>query len=258
MKIPFYKYQGTGNDFVIINGIEQNLNSIECSVVANICNRRFGIGADGLMIISKSANYDFEMIYYNSDGGLSTMCGNGGRCIAHLAKNLGIAENIVKFIAADGPHQAEVFNGQVALEMCDVSKIEKISENDYVVNTGSPHYVRITNYEDLAHIVEVGRSVRYNEPYATEGINVNLIHWDGKMLHVATYERGVEDETLSCGTGVTAAALIAAMHYGIDAPVHVQTKGGELEVNFQQRQGMFTKVILKGPAVMVFKGQIEI
>ena len=258
MKIPFFKYQGTGNDFVIIDGIQHNLTSIDSSNVANICNRRFGAGADGLMIISKNDDCDFEMIYYNSDGGLSTMCGNGGRCIAHLAHHLGISDNNVKFIAADGPHQAEVSNGVVALGMCDVTKVEKIAENDYVVNTGSPHYVRIAQAEDLANIVAVGKSVRYSEPYAKEGINVNLIHWDGNKLHVATYERGVEDETLSCGTGVTAAAIIAAVHFGINAPVHVQTKGGDLDVMFQYKQGMFTDVILKGPAVMVFKGQIEI
>lgn len=258
MKLPFYKYQGTGNDFVIINGIELNLNSIEYSVVKYICDRRFGIGADGLMIISKSKDFDFEMIYYNSDGGLSTMCGNGGRCISHLAHNLGIAGDKVKFLAADGPHFAVVDGSLVALGMRDVFDLKNVSANDYITNTGSPHYVRISDDQSLSDIVTVGKSVRYSRDYADEGINVNLISWNGNILKVATYERGVEDETLSCGTGVTASALVASVHFGVQSPIKVTTKGGDLVVSFNKTDKGFSDVILSGPAELVFKGEIEI
>ena len=258
MKLPFYKYQGTGNDFVIINGIELNLNSIEYSVVKYICDRRFGIGADGLMIISKSKDFDFEMIYYNSDGGLSTMCGNGGRCISHLAHNLGIAGDKVKFLAADGPHFAVVDGSLVALGMRDVFDLKNVSANDYITNTGSPHYVRISDDQSLSDIVTVGKSVRYSRDYADEGINVNLISWNGNILKVATYERGVEDETLSCGTGVTASALVASVHFGVQSPIKVSTKGGDLVVSFNKNDKGFSDVILSGPAELVFKGEIEI
>ncbi|MFN8318665.1 MAG: diaminopimelate epimerase [Saprospiraceae bacterium] len=258
MKLPFYKYQGTGNDFVIVNGIELNLNSIEYSVVKYICDRRFGIGADGLMIISKSKDFDFEMIYYNSDGGLSTMCGNGGRCISHLAHNLGIAGDKVKFLAADGPHFAVVDGSLVALGMRDVFDLKNVSANDYITNTGSPHYVRISDDQSLSDIVTVGKSVRYSRDYADEGINVNLISWNGNILKVATYERGVEDETLSCGTGVTASALVASVHFGVQSPIKVSTKGGDLVVSFNKNDKGFSDVILSGPAELVFKGEIEI
>ena len=258
MKLPFYKYQGTGNDFVIVNGIELNLNSIEYSVVKYICDRRFGIGADGLMIISKSKDFDFEMIYYNSDGGLSTMCGNGGRCISHLAHNLGIAGDKVKFLAADGPHFAVVDGSLVALGMRDVFDLKNVSANDYITNTGSPHYVRISDDQSLSDIVMVGKSVRYSRDYADEGINVNLISWNGDILKVATYERGVEDETLSCGTGVTASALVASVHFGVQSPIKVTTKGGDLVVSFNKTDKGFSDVILSGPAELVFKGEIEI
>lgn len=258
MKLPFYKYQGTGNDFVIVNGIELNLNSIEYSVVKYICDRRFGIGADGLMIISKSKDFDFEMIYYNSDGGLSTMCGNGGRCISHLAHNLGIAGDKVKFLAADGPHFAVVDGSLVALGMRDVFDLKNVSANDYITNTGSPHYVRISDDQSLSDIVTVGKSVRYSRDYADEGINVNLISWNGDILKVATYERGVEDETLSCGTGVTASALVASVHFGVQSPIKVTTKGGDLVVSFNKTDKGFSDVILSGPAELVFKGEIEI
>ena len=258
MKLPFYKYQGTGNDFVIVNGIELNLNSIEYSVVKYICDRRFGIGADGLMIISKSKDFDFEMIYYNSDGGLSTMCGNGGRCISHLAHNLGIAGENVKFLAADGPHFAVVDGSLVALGMRDVFDLKNVSANDYITNTGSPHYVRISDDQSLSDIVMVGKSVRYSRDYADEGINVNLISWNGNILKVATYERGVEDETLSCGTGVTASALVASVHFGVQSPIKVSTKGGDLVVSFNKNDKGFSDVILSGPAELVFKGEIEI
>lgn len=258
MSLPFFKYQGTGNDFIIIDGILINLKSIDNSVVAELCDRKFGIGADGLMIIAKHDNFSFEMVYYNSDGGLSTMCGNGGRCIAALAHKLGYCGPEVHFLAADGPHFASIDSDEVALGMADVDDIDIINPTDYVLNTGSPHYVRFTEKEDLVNIVEEGKKIRYSEKYISAGINVNLCFWDGSVLHVATYERGVEDETLSCGTGVTAAALAAAHHYHLASPLLVQTKGGRLKVSFQRQDTSYTQVVLKGPATPVFTGEIEL
>ncbi|MBK8112368.1 MAG: diaminopimelate epimerase [Saprospiraceae bacterium] len=258
LTFPFYKYQGTGNDFIIIDGITNDVNSINNIVVARLCDRKFGIGADGLMIISRHEGFDFEMIYYNSDGGLSTMCGNGGRCIAALAHQLGYCGLEVHFLAADGPHFASVESDEVALGMANVEVINQINPSDYVLNTGSPHYVSFTEKKNLENIVEVGKKIRYSENYISEGINVNLCFWDGSVLYVATYERGVEDETLSCGTGVTAAALAAASHLDLQSPITIQTKGGRLSVSFQRQEISYHKVVLKGPATLVFKGEIEI
>ena len=258
LTLPFFKYQGTGNDFVIIDGILNDVSLINNSDVMELCDRKFGIGADGLMIILKNETFDFEMIYYNADGGLSTMCGNGGRCIAALAHELGYSGTEVRFLAADGPHFATIKAEEVALGMSDVKTIETINSSDYVLNTGSPHYVRFTEKEDLITIVETGKKVRYSEQYKTDGINVNLCFWDGEFLHVATYERGVENETLSCGTGVTAAALAAALHYGLESPINIQTKGGMLSVSFDQQKSSYYQVILIGPATRVFTGTIEL
>lgn len=256
--LPFYKYQGTGNDFIIIDGIKNNISSIDNLAVNKLCDRKYGIGADGLMIISKHEELDFEMVYYNSDGGLSTMCGNGGRCIAALAHKLGYAGADVHFMAADGPHYAHIEAEHVALGMADVELIEKINATDYWLNTGSPHYVRFGDKIDLTKIVEVGKEIRYSEKFKREGVNVNLCHWDGNALWVATYERGVEDETLSCGTGVTAAALAAGLHYGISSPLNVKTKGGDLSVSFVHQAGSYRQVVLNGPATPVFTGEINL
>lgn len=254
--LHFYKYQGTGNDFILIDG-RREIPKLSQNDIAQACHRRFGVGADGLIILAKEAGYDFRMIYYNSDGRESTMCGNGGRCIAQFAHDLGMGSNF-NFIAIDGPHQAVVEKEQVSLQMIDVADIEAI-DSDWFTDTGSPHHVVLHDDVEGLKIVEEARAIRYNNHYKEEGVNVNFIKGEGQHWQMRTYERGVEDETYSCGTGVTAAALVAHHAGKVEqSPVYMQTKGGNLELHFKHspEQGYYD-IWLKGPAKKVFEGQLQ-
>ncbi|QEC69577.1 diaminopimelate epimerase [Panacibacter ginsenosidivorans] len=258
MHIIFHKYQGTGNDFVII---DNRNNTIQLSTiqVKKICDRRFGIGADGLMLLNSKEGFDFEMIYFNADGRESSMCGNGGRCLVKFAYNNGIHKRKYLFIAVDGKHEASVEdNGWVYLKMKDVHGIEK-HYADSVLDTGSPHYIKPVT--DLTHfdVVKSGKDIRYSEEYKKNGINVNFVEQKDKSIFVRTYERGVEDETLSCGTGVTAAALVYAHNDNGFNRVEIKTLGGNLAVEFDKlNDDTFENIWLCGPADFVFKGEIEI
>jgi diaminopimelate epimerase len=199
------------------------------------------------------------MQYFNSDGEESTMCGNGGRCIAHLAHKLSLTSDVVSFEAIDGLHTAIIEGDMVKLGMNDVSKIKINEQNDYVLNTGSPHYVHFCNSNELNHIVSFGKQIRYNEEYKKEGINVNMVNTiDEQSIEVATYERGVEDETYSCGTGVTAAAIAYSKANNKSSPIYIKTKGGDLIVHFDIEDNTYINVILEGPATYVFEGQVTI
>ena len=263
MTLSFAKYQGAGNDFVICDDRQGQLAPrLTTEAIARICDRRFGVGADGFMLLAApSDGFAFTMDYYNSDGRRSTMCGNGGRCIVQFAADLGIRRSVYRFQAIDGPHDAEILlPGSVSLGMNDVKEITT-RENEFVLDTGSPHFVRFVPRLDSVDVVPEARGVRYAEPYAAAGINVNFVEDHGEYLRVATYERGVEDETLACGTGVTAAAL--AYRYrnhatAADGPfrVAVRAKGGELEVSGTRSGDHFTDIRLVGPATFVFKGEI--
>lgn len=259
MQIQFYKYQGTGNDFVLIDN-RNNLVDLTMEQISFLCNRRFGIGADGLMLLELEPGCDFKMVYYNSDGNQSTMCGNGGRCIAAFAKHLGLIGNTAKFLAIDGMHEAIIESDQVSLKMQDVKQIE-IGDDYFYLNTGSPHYVKIVNSLDSFDVVTEGKKVRYNGRFSEEGTNVNFIEKIDENLFVRTYERGVEDETYSCGTGVTAAALVASIK-GLSNSKNnclIKTKGGNLEVTFEKvLEQNFYNIWLKGPATMVFNGSIAV
>ena len=256
--IPFYKYQGTGNDFVLIdNRSESYLTRKDTTLVKQICDRKFGIGADGLILLQNCKGYDFEMVYFNADGHESTMCGNGGRCITAFANHLKIVSGSCNFKAIDGAHEALIKNtGWVELKMNDVNAIET-GEDYFILNTGSPHYVIFV--EDLRdiNVVENGQAIRYSDRFRKEGINVNFVEKTGDGIEVATYERGVEGETLSCGTGVTAAAVAASLqsdqHGKIEIPI--STKGGNLSVKLEHKGSGFSNIWLCGPAVMVFKGE---
>ena len=256
--IPFKKYQGAGNDFVIVdNRAETFIGRFDTELIQRMCDRRFGIGADGLMLLQNCAGYDFEMVYFNSDGRESTMCGNGGRCLAAFAASLGLLnKNRCHFIAIDGPHDAVIVRPDwVELRLGDVQEIEN-GAGFFCLNTGSPHYVRFV--EDAQHldVNAEGRAVRYSERFAAEGINVNFAEETAEGLLVLTYERGVEAETLSCGTGVTASALAYSLKMQQKGAVSVPiiTKGGRLEVKFQVSDEGFSDVWLCGPAVEVFEG----
>ncbi len=260
MLLHFSKYQGTGNDFILI---DNRLNSIQLNSkqIAFLCHRQFGIGADGLMLLELEVGLDFKMVYFNSDGHESSMCGNGGRCITAFAKHLGIIADKAKFIAIDGLHEANINeNDEVALKMKDVKTIEQ-QDNYFYLDTGSPHYVTVVN--DLTHfnVYHEGKKIRYNDRFSETGTNVNFIEKNEDSVFVRTYERGVENETLSCGTGVTAAALVANMLGLSNSKNNCQLKtlGGNLEVTFEKvLQNTFYNIWLKGLAIKVFSGQIEV
>lgn len=258
MKYHFYKYQGTGNDFVIIDNRDGKIELTQ-EQVHLICDRRFGIGADGLMLLNSLEGYDFQMVYYNSDGNPGTMCGNGGRCLTKFAYDQGIRPEKYRFLASDGLHLAELGNlGWIHLKMKDVDNIT-ILHGDSILDTGSPHYVKHVNHVHDINVVEEGREIRYSKAFEEKGINVNFVETTDKNIIVRTYERGVEDETFSCGTGVTACALVFAHNENGFNRIEVQTKGGHLAVEFDKLDDTrFENIWLCGPADFVFSGEIEL
>jgi diaminopimelate epimerase len=260
MKIIFYKYQGTGNDFILLDNRENLYNNLSAKQIKHICDRRFGIGADGLLLLSNKNGYDFEMIYYNADGKTSSMCGNGGRCLAMFAHDIGIHKSLYKFIASDGEHLADIgIDKIIRLKMKDVDKVDQHASYA-VLNTGSPHFVKFATHVKDIDVVETGREIRNSKDFIEEGINVNFVESiDEDSIYVRTYERGVEDETFSCGTGVTACALISAHNDNGFNRVEVQTPGGRLSVEFDKTDDEhFENIWLCGPAVFVYKGEIEV
>ncbi len=259
MDLRFVKYQGTGNDFVMIDNRSGEWNDLSVSAIQKLCDRRFGIGADGLIKINSISGFDFEVDYYNSDGSKS-FCGNGARCSVAFAHELGITADSVSFMAIDGGHEAVKKDGLVYLKMNNVSEIDT-SQNEFVLNTGSPHFIHFTENVADFDIVAYGKQIRYSDKYKQEGINVNAIHQlDEHSFEIRTYERGVEDETLSCGTGVTAAALALGAKNGIEGDFEYQVKsqGGDLSVKFTNTNSVFTNIWLIGPAVSVYKGEVNV
>lgn len=258
MNIIFYKYQGTGNDFVMIDNREQFFPKEDAQLVAKLCDRKFGIGADGLILLEKDEVTDFRMVYYNADGNQSSMCGNGGRCLVAFAKALGIIQNKTTFTAIDGLHNATITgDNNVSLQMKDVAEIKSFPDYTFL-NTGSPHHIQLVRDLKNFNVKEEGAAIRYGELYGKLGSNVNFVSQiDDTTFAVRTYERGVEDETLSCGTGVTGVAI--AMKYigkTKSDTIQLNTEGGRLEVSFIQSGNTFNEVFLKGPATFVFKGSI--
>ncbi len=256
--IQFSKYQGTGNDFVLIDNRLNHFPKDDQPLVARLCDRKFGVGADGLILIEHHDTEDFSMVYYNADGAESTMCGNGGRCLVAFARKLNIINHSGSFMAVDGVHHAVIVDDQVKLQMKDVSDVQMV-DGAYFLDTGSPHHVALVNSVQDLNVPEVGASIRYGR-YGTQGANINFVtpNEDGSFF-VRTYERGVEDETLSCGTGVTAVAI--AMHYAQKTEytaIKVQTPGGNLQVSFEHSAQGYKKIFLTGGAVHVFDGSIVI
>jgi diaminopimelate epimerase len=241
MKHHFYKYQGAGNDFVIFDNRTNALKRLDDQLYNRICDRKFGVGADGLMLLQDHPEHDFEMVYFNADGSESTMCGNGGRCLVAFAKRLDLIGTETKFLAADGLHYAKISGETIHLQMIDV-----------------PSFHRQVKDADALNVYEEGREIRYSGLYREEGINVNFVEDAGDHLFVRTYERGVEDETLSCGTGVTASAIAYAIEKGLygKQEIVIRTRGGALRVTFNREEDRFTEVFLVGPAEYVFEGEI--
>lgn len=252
--MEFYKYQGTGNDFIIIDNRDQQFLQDE-KIIENLCDRRFGIGGDGLILLENHESLDFRMVYFNSNGKGESMCGNGGRCIVAFAHFLDLFEDKCTFEAIDGIHQAEIINGNVKLKMIDVQEIYT-DKDDFVINTGSPHYIKFV--EDVEHykVYAEGNKIRNSATYLKDGINVNFVEiLAADSIYVRTYERGVENETYSCGTGVTAAAL---PFINDNKKIKVKTIGGNLNVYAEKNGKSFTNIWLEGPTKQVFKGKINI
>ncbi|WP_379965498.1 diaminopimelate epimerase [Epilithonimonas sp. UC225_85] len=254
--MKFYKYQGTGNDFVMIDNRLGEWDDLSIEKIQKLCDRRFGIGADGLIKINSAKDVDFEVDYYNSDGSKS-FCGNGARCSVAFAHFLDIIEDKTTFTAIDGIHEAEIKNGIIKLKMGDVKTIDK-DGNDFVLNTGSPHYIKYVEMLKDYNVYKNGNEIRNSETYKKEGINVNFVEvLSAKELFVRTYERGVEDETYSCGTGVTAAAL-TFMKNNNQTFVGIKVMGGNLKVYADKNGEGFKNIWLEGPAIQVFKGEINL
>jgi diaminopimelate epimerase len=261
VKQIFCKYEGTGNDFILIDNRRKIFPSVSSEFIAHLCHRKFGIGADGLILLEEEPGFDFKMVYFNSDGLESSMCGNGGRCLAAFAHHLNISSQEGEFIAVDGPHPFKIIESteqaaNVALKMKDVNEIMQ-EEKDYILNTGSPHFIRFVDEVENINVFEEGRKIRYSERFAEKGINVNFVSISDGIIRMRTYERGVENETLSCGTGVTAAALVSAYSAKIlsGGALPVKTPGGELSVEFSRENEGFTEVWLTGPVKLVFRGE---
>lgn len=257
MQLEFYKYQGTGNDFVVIDDRLHQFDIEDEKQIRALCDRRKGVGADGLMLLRNHAEADFEMLYFNADGKEGSMCGNGGRCIVDFAHHLGVIEDNCVFMAVDGLHDAKWSEEAVSLKMIDVSEVE-VNEGFVYLDTGSPHYVKFVEGLDNYPVFTEGKSIRYNERFKQNGTNVNFVETQGIACAVRTYERGVEDETLACGTGVTAVAIAAhSLEKNLDNPLSIKVLGGMLQVSFDVIDGAYKNVWLIGPATQVFKGTIQ-
>lgn len=258
--LEFYKFQGTGNDFVMIDNRQNTFDKKSSDLVSFLCDRKFGIGGDGLILLETDSPYDFRMVYYNADGKESTMCGNGGRCIVAFANLLGIIQKQCRFIAVDGEHQALINeDGDISLQMIDVENIQK--NPDFIfLNTGSPHHVQLVEDIENYDVFNNGKNIRESELYAPSGTNVNFVEQKGdNYFKVRTFERGVEDETLSCGTGATAAALAMFELGKANAKeIKIDVEGGSLKVSFDYSNQKYNNVFLTGAARLVFQGKISI
>jgi diaminopimelate epimerase len=261
VKLPFYKYQGAGNDFILIDNRDLAVDHHNPAMIARLCDRRFGIGGDGMMFLQPKEGFDFEMVYYNSDGQPSSMCGNGGRCIVAFAKFLGVIDTETDFLAVDGPHHAKISasGDWVSLHMIDVDTVKRDADA-YVLNTGSPHYVQLVDGLETKDVYHDGHAIRNNDTYKAQGINVNFVEPTDNGYFVRTFERGVEAETYACGTGVTAVALAMAIqnHQTGSITTPIKVLGGNLNIRFNYDGAKFTDIYLEGPARQVFQGTVDL
>ncbi|MCB0805496.1 MAG: diaminopimelate epimerase [Bacteroidales bacterium] len=263
MHINFAKYHGAGNDFILIDNRGRLINPTDNNLIANLCHRHFGIGADGLILLENSKEADFRMVYFNADGYEGTMCGNGGRCVTAFAHSIGLIKEQTRFIASDGIHMAKVLKAQnaywlVRLSLSDVTSFQKFDDG-YFLNTGSPHFVKFVDDAESIDVIPEGKRYRWDERFKPEGTNVNFVEVNKNKLIVKTFERGVEDHTLSCGTGITASALAAAIFTGENfTNYEVLSPGGSLQVSFEKVTEVFTNIILEGPAERSFEGSVKV
>lgn len=257
MTISFKKYQSTGNDFILIDNRDLSFPSYNQALISKLCNRWFGIGADGLILIQKIDTADFNMVYFNADGSEGSFCGNGSRAAVHFSESLGMFNSSCTLQAYDGLHEARINKDFIKVKLKDVQNGSHLLNGTFI-DTGSPHYVEFVNNVDEIDILDQGMKLRYNTQFGSDGSNINFVeHLDNNKVKVRTYERGVENETLSCGTGVTACAIASSETEG-DNRIYIITKGGELTVSFNRNKGAFSNIWLEGPTEMVFDGQIDI
>ena len=259
MKIDFFKYEGTGNDFVIIDNRELTFQKNDKTLIQNICDRKKGVGADGLILLENHDELDFSMIYFNADGSESGFCGNGSRCITHLSNNLNIINDNAKFNAIDGIHESKITNGRISVKMNDILKSEIFKYNDKYsttfVDTGSPHLIRIYENIDSIDIVKEARELKLIYSEYTDGLNINFCQISDSKIKLRTYERGVEDETLSCGTGAVASAVFLKDSGLVsNDKIEILMKGGLLSVELNKEKNLFSDIWLSGEVNMVFKG----
>ncbi len=253
MLINFYKYHGAGNDFILIDNRKENLN-LSQELVQTMCKRHTGIGSDGLMLLENSDKFDFKMQFFNPDGSKGMMCGNGGRCIVRFTSDLGIIKNKTQFEAPDGLHWAEIKGETVYLGMNNIENLE-LKGDDFIIDSGAPHYIKFTDDIDKLDVKFEGQKIRYSAEYAEAGINVNFVQLENNHIKIRTYERGVEDETLACGTGIVAAAIASSQKYFDNkSEILVKALGGNLNVRFKIEKNRFINVELSGPAKFVYKG----
>lgn len=259
MLFPFVKYQGTGNDFVIMDNRDKQFPISNHEAIAQICHRNFGIGSDGFILIESDDKADFYMRYFNADGHEGSLCGNGSRCAIHYAKSLGMTNESLIFAATDGLHHARFVGDLIALDIHNVTAWE-FRDEALFLNTGSPHHVVFVADIDAVDVATEGPLIAHGAPYFSDGTNVNFVQLiDGKTLSIRTFERGVEAETLSCGTGVTAAALAAHIkHKTNETTLHFETRGGNLQVSFNVVDNQYESIVLQGPAATVFNGNWEL
>jgi len=256
MVIEFYKYQATGNDFIVIDDRKKEFDTEDSNLIASLCERKFGIGADGLILLRNHDKYDFEMIYFNSNGLQSSLCGNGARCIVSFASTLGIINQKTFFKAIDGVHEASILDSDVCIKFNDISKVKR-ENDDYVIDSGSPHYVIFKKDIDKLDIVNEARKIRNSNKYKEDGINVNFVSSLNKNK-IRTYERGVENETFSCGTGAVACSV--ALHFSevtSENDIEISTRGGVLTVSFEEFNGTYKNIWLTGEAHLVYIGEFE-
>jgi diaminopimelate epimerase len=257
--VQFNKYQGTGNDFIMFDARKSKFPSLSVKKIASLCDRRFGIGADGLILIHSHPNLDFSMIYYNSDGNEGTMCGNGGRCAVAFAQKIGMIKDHARFEASDGFNEGWINKNIVKLTMQPVEVVQSHKDH-FELNTGSPHYVKFVDNAEKTDVRYEGTAIRYSSSFKEKGINVNFVSFHKDGIFVRTYERGVEDETLSCGTGMVASAICAAINSKSDKNSYtIYTRGGILHISFKKSgKEYFDNIILEGPVGFVFEGKVKI
>lgn len=260
MSFQFHKYHGAGNDFILIDDRNLKFPSSDHVLVSKMCHRRFGIGADGLILLHDHSEFDFEMKYYNADGFEGSMCGNGGECVVHFARALKIIDKKCEFLAIDGLHKAELMNGEIKLSMGNVSDFRNW-ESHLFIDTGSPHLIIFRDSIEATDVINEGRAFRYNKSISDKGCNVNFVEvLDNNSIKIRTYERGVEDETWACGTGSIASAMAYVIISDKSENLHeieVKAKGGKLKVSFQKEKEEFTKVFLAGPAEFIYTGEYQ-